>query len=123
MLLDVFTEDQRWLEWSQARLTEAAASGAVVINAVVVAEVAPRFGRIEELREALELFTVEEIPPPASFLAGHAHAEYRRAGGEREAVLPDFLIGAHAAVSGRALLTRDPRRVARYLPGVELISP
>ena len=67
--------------------------------------------------EALESTTIEEIPVEASFLAGRAHAEYRRAGGARPAVLPDFLIGAHAAVTGRALLTRDPRRVARYLPG------
>lgn len=123
VLLDVFTEDREWLGWSAGKLTEAAASGALVINAVVVAEVAPRFSRIEDLRDALQVTVVEEIPEAASFLAGHAHADYRRAGGSREAVLPDFLIGAHAAVNGRALLTRDPRRVATHLPGVELISP
>jgi predicted nucleic acid-binding protein len=90
----------------------------------VLAEIAPRFSRIETLRDALPAMAVlEEIPPEASFLAGHAHAAYRRAGGARRAVLPDFLIGAHAAVTGRPLLTRDPRRVATYIPGTELISP
>lgn len=124
VLLDLFTEDPEWLAWSQGSLAEAAGRGALVINAVVVAEIAPRFSRIEDLREILAaIVAVEEIPEAASFLAGHAHANYRRAGGVREAVLPDFLIGAHAAVSGRALLTRDPRRIASYLPGVELICP
>ncbi|MGH2872410.1 MAG: type II toxin-antitoxin system VapC family toxin, partial [Solirubrobacteraceae bacterium] len=60
---------------------------------------------------------IEEIPIAASFLAGHAHADYRRAGGNRQAILPDFLIGAHAAVTRRPLLTRDPTRIARYIPG------
>jgi len=66
---------------------------------------------------------IEAIPAAAAFLAGHAHAAYRRAGGSREAVLPDFLIGAHAAVTGRPLLTRDPRRVATHIPGTTLIAP
>ena len=66
---------------------------------------------------------IEAIPTPAAFLAGHAHTNYRRSGGSRQAVLPDLLIGAHAAVTGRALLTRDPRRVATHIPGAELIRP
>ena len=124
VLLDVFTEDRRWLDWSQQRLTAAAQRGALVVNAVVLAEIAPRFSRIEALRAALpSMIVVEEIPPAAAFLAGHAHANHRRAGGARRAVLPDFLIGAHAAVTGRALLTRDPRRVATHIPGATLISP
>lgn len=124
VLLDVFTEDPRWLEWSQTELTRAAQTGALVLNSVVLAEVAPRFSTIEALREALpSMAIVEEIPLAASFLAGHAHAAYRRAGGAREAVLPDFLIGAHAAVTGRPLLTRDPRRVASHIPGTTLIAP
>ncbi len=124
VLLDVFTEDRRWLPWSEERLTEAARQGALILNAVVLAEIAPRFSRIESLRDALpSMVVLEEIPTEASFLAGHAHAAYRRAGGSRQAVLPDFLIGAHAAVTGRPLLTRDPRRVATYIPGAELISP
>jgi predicted nucleic acid-binding protein len=124
VLLDVFTEDRRWLPWSEEHLTEAAQRGALILNAVVLAEIAPRFSRIESLRDALPPIAVlDEIPTEASFLAGHAHAAYRRAGGSRHAVLPDFLIGAHAAVTGRPLLTRDPRRVATYIPGATLISP
>jgi predicted nucleic acid-binding protein len=124
VLLDVFTADPQWADWSQAQLTRAAGRGAIVINAVVLAEVAPRFSRIETLSEALPSMTLlEEIPAAAAFLAGHAHAAYRRQGGERQAVLPDFLIGAHAAVTARALLTRDPQRVAVYIPGTQLIAP
>lgn len=124
VLLDVFTEDSRWGEWSQAQLTQAAQRGAIVMNAVVLAEIAPRFSRIEALRSALpSMAIVEEIPAAAAFLAGHAHANYRRKGGTREAILPDFLIGAHAAVTSRSLLTRDPRRVATHIPGATLIAP
>jgi predicted nucleic acid-binding protein len=124
VLLDLFTEDEHWLFWSQDQLTQAARRGAIVLNAVVLAEIAPRFPRVEELRAALpSMAVIEDIPTAAAFLAGHAHAEYRRAGGTREAVLPDFLIGAHAAVTGRQLLTRDPRRVATYIPGATLIAP
>ncbi len=123
VLLDVFTEDRRWLGWSQARLTEAAQRGALIVNAVVLAEIAPRFSRVEALRAALPwMVRVEEIPRAAAFLAGHAHAGYRREGGRR-AILPDFLIGAHAAVTGRPLLSRDPRRVATHVPGAQLIGP
>lgn len=124
VLLDLFTENPSWLSWSRQQLTHAAQRGAIVLNAVVLAEIAPRFPRIEELRTALpSMAVIEEIPTAAAFLAGHAHADYRRAGGRREAILPDFLIGAHAAVSARPLLTRDPRRVAAYIPGATLIFP
>jgi predicted nucleic acid-binding protein len=124
VLLDLFTEDERWLSWSQEQLTQAAQRGAIVLNAIVLAEIAPRFPRIETLHSTLPpMAIIEEIPLAAAFLAGHAHADYRRAGGTREAVLPDFLIGAHAAVTGRPLLTRDPGRVATYIPGATLIAP
>jgi predicted nucleic acid-binding protein len=124
VLLDVFTEDPRWGVWSEAHLRKAAQSGAIVLNAVVLAEIAPRFSRVETLRSALpSMAVIEEIPSAAAFLAGHAHADYRRAGGTREAILPDFLIGAHAAVTGRPLLTRDPGRVATHIPGATLIVP
>jgi predicted nucleic acid-binding protein len=124
VLLDLYTEDSHWLPWSQEQLTGAAQRGALVLNAVVLAEIAPRFARVEELRKALpSMAIIEEIPLSASFLAGHAHADYRRAGGARQAVLPDFLIGAHAAVTKRPLLTRDPRRIANHIPGATLISP
>ena len=124
VLLDVFTEDRRWLQRSEGALREALAVGPLVANAVVLAEIAPRFSRIEALEAALpRRLTIEELPRAAAFLAGHAHADYRRAGGSRTQILADFLIGAHPAVTHRPLLTRDPHRVSTYLPGVELISP
>jgi predicted nucleic acid-binding protein len=124
VLLDVFTENPEWGDWSQTHLTQAAQRGALILNAVVLAEIAPRFERIETLRSTLpSMAVIEEIPLAAAFLAGHAHAGYRQAGGPREAILPDFLIGAHAAVTGRPLLTRDPRRVATHIPGANLITP
>lgn len=124
VLLDVFTEDERWLGWSEAALREALAIGPLVTNGVVLAEIAPRFSAIEAMEAALpSRLLVEEIPTAAAFLAGHAHANYRRAGGGRTQILADLLIGAHAAVTHRPLLTRDPRRVSQYLPGVELIAP
>lgn len=124
VLLDVFTEDRQWLGWSREQLMLAAQRGVLVLNAVVLAEIAPRFTRTEALREVLPpMAVVEEIPLEASYLAGHAHARYRQAGGRRPSVLPDFLIGAHAAVTARPLLTRDPRRVAAYIPGARLLTP
>lgn len=124
VLLDVFTEDPRWAEWSERAMAEALASGPLIINAVVLAEIAPRFSRVEDLETTVaSAFVVEEIPVGAAFLAGHAHTSYRRAGGARARILPDFLIGAHAAVTGRPLITRDPKRIATYLPGARLITP
>ncbi len=124
VLLDVFTEDPQWSRWANEHLTRAAQAGAIILNAVVLAEIAPRFSRIEDLYSALPtMVTLEAVPAAAAFLAGHAHAAYRRAGGAREAVLPDFLIGAHAAITGRPLLTRDPRRIATHIPGAILIAP
>lgn len=124
VLLDVFTVDPNWGDWSEGQLVNAAQRGAIVLNAVVLAEIAPRFERVELLRSSLpSMALIEEIPVAAAFLAGHAHTRYRQAGGRREAILPDFLIGAHAAVTGRPLLTRDPRRVAAYIPGANLIAP
>jgi predicted nucleic acid-binding protein len=124
VLLDVFTADDRWGAWSEEQLTRAAQRGAIVLNAVVLAEVAPRVSRLETLRGALpSMAVIETSPPAAAFLAGHAHVDYRRSGGTREAILPDFLIGAHAAVTGRPLLTRDPHRVSTYIPGATLVTP
>jgi predicted nucleic acid-binding protein len=93
VLLDVYTEDERWLAWSEAALRDALAAGPLFANAVVLAEIAPRFSKVEALQAALPArMAIEEIPAAASFLAGHAHAEYRRAGGSRTQILADFLI-------------------------------
>ncbi len=124
VLLDLFTEDPTWMSWSEAALAEAIDAGPVIVNPIVYAEISIRFERIEDLEEALpEEIQREDLPWPAAFLAGKCFREYRRRGGERRSPLPDFYIGAHAAVTGRALLTRDPRRYESLLPGLMLISP
>lgn len=125
VLLDVLTEDERWGAWSGRALEAAAARGALVVNAVAYAEVSVRFSRIEELDDALpaDVFERRAIPFAAAFLAGKAFARYRRRGGARRSPLPDFLIGAHAAIAGLGLLTRDPRRYRDYFPTVALTAP
>lgn len=125
VLLDIFTEDPTWFEWSAAALEKAADEGALVINAVVYAEISVRFERIEELDAALASngFDLRSIPREAAFLAGKIFLQYRRAGGRKVAPLPDFLIGAHAAVERLPLLTRDERRFRTNFPTLHLISP
>ena len=124
VLLDLFTADPRWLEWSDTQLAEALDRGPTLINPIVYAEISISFERIEELEQALppELER-EPLPWEAGFLAGKCFVEYRRRGGEKRSPLPDFYIGAHAAVTGRALLTRDPSRYRLLFPRLALISP
>lgn len=125
VLLDVFTDDPEWAEWSSNALREALDRGTVLLNPIVHAEVSIGFDRIEELDELLpaSYFVRENLPWAAGFLAGKAFLRYRRRGGTRPTPLPDFYIGAHAAVTGHRLLTRDRARYATYFPSVELISP
>ena len=125
VLLDILTEDAEWLAWSSAALAEAADAAPLVINAVVFAEISLRFSTIEELDARLprNTFVREPIPFEAAFLAGKAFLRYRRGGGQRAAPLPDFFIGAHAAVAGHRLLTRDPARIRTYFPRLVLIAP
>jgi predicted nucleic acid-binding protein len=123
-LLDLFTEDPRWGEWSETALADAFDRGATVINPIIYAEVSISFERIEDLEQALPpALEREALPWEAAFLAGKCFLEYRRSGGERRSPLPDFYIGAHAAVTGRALLTRDPARYRSLFPRLGLISP
>jgi predicted nucleic acid-binding protein len=124
VLLDLFTGDPRWREWSGTRLSEAFDRGPTLINPMVYAEISISFERIEQLEQALppELER-EALPWEAAFLAGKCFLEYRRRGGERRSPLPDFYIGAHAALTGRALLTRDTGRYRSFFPRLELISP
>lgn len=125
VLLDLLTGDPEWAAWSTNALRDAGAVGALVINPLVYAEVAPHFERVEDQDDALpsDAFLREAVPWEAAFLAGRAFLAFRRRGGRRTTVLPDFLIGAHAAVRGYALLTRDPRRYRQHYPTVRLISP
>lgn len=125
VLLDLLTEDAAWFAWSSAALARQAEGARLVINPVIYAEVSVRFSRIEDLDAALpaETFEREPLPYAAAFLAGKAYLAYRRQGGRRLAPLPDFFIGAHAAVAGYRLLTRDPRRYRRHYPGIGLLAP
>jgi predicted nucleic acid-binding protein len=125
VLLDILTKDARWYEWSFEAFSSAVDAGRVVINAVVFAEASVRFSRIEDFTAVLDpaSFIYHEIPKEAAFLAGKCYLKYRRSGGTRTAPLPDFFIGAHAAVLGLPLLTRDPRRFRKYFPSLDIVSP
>jgi predicted nucleic acid-binding protein len=127
VLLDVVLDDAVWAEWSQRQLDAASLRGSICINPVIYAELSMAFARIEELEAVMadSGFQVEEIPREALFLAGKVFLRYRqrsRASVKRN-VLPDFFIGAHAAVRGLPILTRDVGRYRAYFPTVELISP
>jgi predicted nucleic acid-binding protein len=125
VLLDVLTEDARWFGWSSETLARQAELGVLVINPIVYAEVSVGFHRIEELDEALPstMFQRAALPWEAGFLAGKCFRGYRRRSGVRRSPLPDFYIGAHAALTGMALLTRDPARYRTYFPKLQVISP
>jgi len=125
VLLDVITGDERWADWSAEQIAAAMDSGRVVINPLVYAEVSVGYETVEELEELLPASDYEREPLPyvAGFAAGKAFLRYRRSGGDKRSPLPDFYIGAHAAVAGYRLLTRDDRRYRRYFPTVHIISP
>lgn len=125
VLLDVFTDDRDWGDWSAAALADVIDGGQAVINPLVYAEVSVGFDRVEDLDELLPSTAIrrEPLPYPAGFLAGKAFLRYRRRGGARSAPLSDFYIGAHAAVAGYRLLTRDATRYRTYFPSVSLITP
>lgn len=125
VLLDLITRDPDWSEWSAEHLADALDHGPVVINQIVYGEVSIGFSGVEALDAALseERFVRANLPWSAAFLAARAFQDYRRRGGSRTSTLPDFLIGAHAAVLGLRLLTRDPTRYRTYFPTVRLITP
>jgi predicted nucleic acid-binding protein len=125
VLFDVVTDDPTWGAWSSGSLEQAADEAILVINALIYAEVAIGFASIEALEEALppDLYRRERLPYEAAFLAGKAFLRYREAGGLRRSPLPDFYIGAHAAIAGYRLLTRDQTRYRTYFPTLELIAP
>lgn len=125
VLLDLALEDPVWEPWSTERLEALVNEAPLLINPVIYAELTPAYVRPEDLDRAFPatyLFR-EDLPYPAAFLAGRVHRRYRRLGGARDRTLPDFLIGAHAAVMGYRLLTRDARRYRTYFPKLEIIAP
>jgi predicted nucleic acid-binding protein len=125
VILDVLTRDPRWYDWSARALERCADASELVIDPIIYAEVSIGFARIEELDAALpaESFRRSPLPWEAGFLAGKCFMRYRKEGGARRAPLPDFYIGAHAAVAGMTLLTRDATRYRTYFPSLRLISP
>ncbi|RUW31438.1 type II toxin-antitoxin system VapC family toxin [Mesorhizobium sp. M1E.F.Ca.ET.041.01.1.1] len=125
VLLDLVTDDPKWADWSIAQLEAASLNGSLSINDAVYAELAVRYDRIEDLDAFLDEAGLEiaAMPRAALFLAGKVFTRYRKAGGSRTGVLPDFFIGAHAAVSGLPLFTRDAGRYRTYFPSLKLITP
>jgi len=125
VILDILTEDPQWFEWSAQMLTNYADQGDLVINPIIYAEIAIGFNQPEEVEAALpeDFFRRDPLPYAAAFLAGQSFLEYRRRGGDRRSPLPDFYIGAHAAIAAMPLLTRDVNRYRTYFPSVSLITP
>lgn len=125
VILDVVQDDPVWAEWSQGQLDAWVVRDELGINAVIYAELAIAYARIEELEDTVDTAELRllEIPREALFLAGKAFLAYRKQGGTRTGVLPDFFIGAHAAVMELPLLTRETARYRTYFPGVALIAP
>lgn len=125
VLLDIATRDPTWYAWSAAALDAAAVDCDLAINPLVYAELSTRYERIEDLDGAFPPADFRRLALPwgAAFLAGRCYVEYRRAGGARRSPLPDFYIGAHAALDGMRLLTRDAARYRAYFPKLELVAP
>ena len=125
VILDVATIDEVWSAWSEAAMRRLADETALVINPLIYAEVSVRYETVEELEAVVptDVFRRDSLPYEAALLAGKCFRTYRRRGGTRTSPLPDFYIGAHAAVCGYRLLTRDAARYQSYFPSVELIAP
>lgn len=123
VLLAVITVDDTWFDWSARALIDAAGHGNVAINPIIYAEVSFGYDTVEALDDALEGLRRLPLPYEAGFLAARCYLRYRKAGGTRRSPLPDFYIGAHAALEGHALVTRDRGRYATYFPLLELIAP
>lgn len=125
VLFDYLSEDAEWFDWSASMLSDAADRGPVVINPIIYAELSVQYDGIEAVEEALpqEYFVRAPLPWEAAFLAAKCFAKYRKRGGTRSSPLPDFFIGAHAAVEGLTLLTRDAPRYRSYFPKLKILAP
>jgi len=125
VILDIFTEDEQWFQWSASQLTELANRSTLVINPIIYAEISIAFDQVEELQTALpkNYFRYDPLPYQAAFLAGKCFLNYRRRGGTKRSPLPDFYIGAHAVVQKMTLLTRDKGRYETYFSNLDLITP
>lgn len=125
VLIDILEDDPVWADWSEHQLRAQAQVHALCINPVIYAELSLAFDSVSAMDEVLDdmALVLQELPRPALFLAGRAFLKYRRQGGTRSNVLADFFIGAHAAVAGCGILTRDPRRYKSYFPRVSLVAP
>ena len=125
VLIDVTTNDPVWADWSSDALVQTGRTARLVINPIIYAELSVTHSQIETLEALLPetIFAREPLPWPAAFLAGKAFLAYRRQGGTRRSPLPDFYIGAHAAIRGYRLLTRDRGRYESYFPKLSLIAP
>ena len=125
IILDLFLDDPVWADWSEAALSNYAVRTQLFINPVIYSEISIGFNKIEELEAALSKSGLQmlDIPKEALFLAGKAFLNYRKHKGEKRSPLPDFFIGAHAAVSGLDLITRDKNRYQTYFPTVRIIAP
>ena len=125
VLVDVLQNDPQWADWSISQMRAQASLHALVINPIIYAEVSLSFSTLEALEDVVVTLALElrEIPRPALFLAAKAYAQYRRRSGSKRQVLPDFFIGAHAAVEGWPLLTRDANRFKTYFPTLEVLAP
>jgi predicted nucleic acid-binding protein len=125
VLLDLLVDDAEWREWSAAMLETAMDAGRLYINPIIYAEVSVGFDSVEDLEAALPLRFCRRVDLPwsAAFLAGKAYSKYRRQGGTRMSLMPDFYVGAHAAIAGLTLLTRDALRYREYFPTLRLIAP
>lgn len=125
VLLDIFTKDQHWFEWSSNTLAEAAEHDLLYINPIIYSEISIGFERIEELEDALPLDYIyrDDLSYEAAFLAGKCFMKYRKAGDTKRSPLADFYIGAHAAIRGWSILTRDKGRYQTYFPKLMVIAP
>ncbi len=125
VILDIFTKDPKWFDWSSKTLAYYAEHELLYINPIIYSEISISFKRIEELDQALpnDYILREDLPYEAAFLAGKCFLKYRKSGGVKHAPLPDFYIGAHAAIRGWDIITRDNGRYKTYFPKLNVITP